>query len=77
MIFAHESLQPDSPHSIHAFAIEVADRLSQDISSVLSQTNTILSDAVTYKQLLSCRGSVAQHLLDLLQDVCPCWSRNT
>ncbi|KAJ7852007.1 kinase-like domain-containing protein [Mycena leptocephala] len=57
------------PHSIRAFAMEVADRLSQDISSVLSQINTILSDAVTYKQLLSCRGSVAQHLLDLLQDL--------
>jgi hypothetical protein len=76
MVFVHNSLQPDSPHSIRAFAMQVADRLSLDISSVRRQLNTILSNAVTYKQLLSCRGSVAQQILDLLQDVRPCWSRN-
>jgi hypothetical protein len=50
-------------------AIEVADRLSQDISCVIQQINSILSDRATYKKFLSCRGTVAQQLLDLLQDV--------
>ncbi|KAJ7895941.1 kinase-like domain-containing protein, partial [Mycena olivaceomarginata] len=50
-------------------AIEVADRLSQDISCVIQQINSILSDRATYKKFLSCRGTVAQQLLDLLQDL--------
>ncbi|KAF7328118.1 Protein kinase domain-containing protein [Mycena venus] len=60
---------PSSRYSSRAFAIELSDRLFQDISSVVREIETILSNSVTYKHFLTCRGTVAQQLLDLLQDL--------
>ncbi|KAJ6585269.1 kinase-like domain-containing protein [Mycena capillaripes] len=65
LIFAPDA---SSRYSSRAFAIELSDRLSQDISSVLREIETILSDSMTYKHFLTRRGPVAQQLLDLLQD---------
>ncbi|KAF7354908.1 Protein kinase domain-containing protein [Mycena sanguinolenta] len=39
------------------------------MSQVLQLLESILSDRVAYEHLLSCRGTVAQRLLDLLQDI--------
>ncbi|KAJ7783394.1 kinase-like domain-containing protein [Mycena olivaceomarginata] len=56
--------------NIHrASAIEVSNRLSQDSTRVLQQINSLLSDRATYKHFVSCRGMIAQQLLDLLQDL--------
>ncbi|KAF8211580.1 kinase-like domain-containing protein [Mycena galopus ATCC 62051] len=49
--------------------MSVFNRLSEDISSVLQQMNSILTDRTTYQHFLNCRGTVAQQLLDLLQDL--------
>ncbi|KAJ7126300.1 kinase-like domain-containing protein [Mycena epipterygia] len=43
--------------------------MSQDVSTISAQMIIILSDSETYKQFLECRGSVAQNLLDLVQDL--------
>ncbi|KAJ6516320.1 kinase-like domain-containing protein, partial [Mycena sanguinolenta] len=40
-----------------------------DMSQVLRLIDSILSDRETYEQFLNCRGTVAQRLLDLLQDI--------
>ncbi|KAJ6587863.1 kinase-like domain-containing protein [Mycena capillaripes] len=64
-----KSLQLKPPRSIRVFAIEVSDRLSDDISSIDKKIYSVLSESATYKQFLSCRGTVAQQLLDLLQDL--------
>ncbi|KAJ7895938.1 kinase-like domain-containing protein [Mycena olivaceomarginata] len=50
-------------------AVEVSNGLSQDSNRVLQQINTLLSDRTTYKHFVSCRGMIAQQLLDLLQDL--------
>jgi len=67
----HEPSNQDSPNvKLHGvFAKDVSNRLSEDISCVLKQINCILSYRDTYKHFLSCRGTVAQQLLDLLQDL--------
>ncbi|KAJ6516351.1 hypothetical protein C8R45DRAFT_959829 [Mycena sanguinolenta] len=52
-----------------ASAIDVCVYLSWDMSAVLLRIDRILSDRATYGHLLSCRGTVAQQLLDLLQDL--------
>ncbi|KAJ7367870.1 kinase-like domain-containing protein [Mycena albidolilacea] len=59
----------ESSNLHRASAVDVSNRLSQDITAVLNQINSILTDHATYKQFLSCRGMVAQQLLDLLQDL--------
>jgi hypothetical protein len=67
---------PQGPPNLNrAFAITLSERLFQDIYSVLRQMKILLSDSVTYKHFLSCRGTVAQQLLDLLQDVRDRWPR--
>ncbi|KAJ6516350.1 kinase-like domain-containing protein, partial [Mycena sanguinolenta] len=53
----------------HDSAINISNRLSADVSSVLLQMNSILSDRATYRHFLNSRGAVAQQLLDLLQDL--------
>ncbi|KAJ6516327.1 kinase-like domain-containing protein [Mycena sanguinolenta] len=50
-------------------ALDILDQISADLSCVLRQMNSILSNRETYKRFLSCRGAVAQQLLDLLQDL--------
>ncbi|KAF7354913.1 Protein kinase domain-containing protein [Mycena sanguinolenta] len=57
------------PNLSPASAIDVPKRLSQDMSQVLHVIDSILSDRATYEHFLSCRGTVAQRLLDLLQDL--------
>ncbi|KAJ7745514.1 kinase-like domain-containing protein [Mycena olivaceomarginata] len=52
-----------------ASAVEVSNRLSEDSTRVLQQINTLLSDRTAYKHFVSCRGMIAQQLLDLLQDL--------
>ncbi|KAF7330803.1 Protein kinase domain-containing protein [Mycena venus] len=59
----------DSPKLPPNFSMNVSDRLTEDISRVVDQMDSVLSDRTTYKGFLSCRGSVAQQLLDLLQDL--------
>ncbi|KAF7354991.1 Protein kinase domain-containing protein [Mycena sanguinolenta] len=49
--------------------MDIQNQISADLSCVLQQMNSILSNRTTYKQFLSCRGVVAQRLLDLLQDL--------
>ncbi|KAJ7741672.1 kinase-like domain-containing protein [Mycena metata] len=53
----------------HFMPEEVSDRLTRDISSVSAQITSILSDSAASKRFLSCRGALAQQLLDLLQDL--------
>ncbi|KAJ7267326.1 kinase-like domain-containing protein [Mycena rebaudengoi] len=43
--------------------------LSRDLSAIFSHFTLILSDPTTYKAFLGCRGTRAQQLLDLLQDL--------
>ncbi|KAJ6516341.1 kinase-like domain-containing protein, partial [Mycena sanguinolenta] len=52
-----------------AIGIHVSKHLSQDMSQVVQLVDSVLSDQATYKHFLSCRGIVAQRLLDLLQDL--------
>ncbi|KAF7354977.1 hypothetical protein MSAN_01413200 [Mycena sanguinolenta] len=53
----------------HDSAINLSNRLSADVSCVLQQMNSILSNRTTYKHFLTCRGAAAQRLLDLLQEL--------
>ncbi|KAF7354911.1 DH domain-containing protein [Mycena sanguinolenta] len=53
----------------HVSAIDVSKYTAQDMSQVLHLIDSILSDRETYEQFLTCRGTVAQRLLDLLQDL--------
>ncbi|KAF7374851.1 Calcium-transporting ATPase [Mycena sanguinolenta] len=57
------------PNSNRASALDIWDQISADIRCVLRHLNSILSDRTSYKLFLSCRGAVAQQLLDLLQDL--------
>ncbi|KAJ6516318.1 kinase-like domain-containing protein [Mycena sanguinolenta] len=59
----------ESSNLSRASAIHVSNRLSEDVSCVLRQITSILSDRTTYRHFISCRGAVAQQLLDLLQDL--------
>ncbi|KAF7350032.1 Protein kinase domain-containing protein [Mycena venus] len=59
----------DSPTLRGVTATNVSHQLSLDISAVVEKMNSLLSNSATYKHFLSCRGSVAQELLDLLQDL--------
>ncbi|KAJ6573301.1 kinase-like domain-containing protein [Mycena sp. CBHHK59/15] len=43
--------------------------MTQDHSRILGQMILILRDPTTYKDFLACRGSMAQQLLDLVQDL--------
>ncbi|KAJ6509033.1 kinase-like domain-containing protein [Mycena sanguinolenta] len=57
------------PNSNRASAQDICNRISADLSCVLQHMDSILSDPTSYKLFLSCRGAVAQQLLDLLQDL--------
>ncbi|KAF7354936.1 Protein kinase domain-containing protein [Mycena sanguinolenta] len=59
----------ESSNLAHDSAVDISNRLSADVSCVLRQMNSILSDRATYKHFLCCRGAAAQQLLDLLQDL--------
>ncbi|KAF7360266.1 Protein kinase domain-containing protein [Mycena venus] len=53
----------------HAIAEETFQRLSQDVHDLHDQLVAIFSHSESYKFFLTCRGDLAQHLLDLLQDL--------
>ncbi|KAF7330808.1 Protein kinase domain-containing protein [Mycena venus] len=59
----------ESPNLHRVSARDVSDRLTQDISCVVDEMDSVLSDRAAYKNFLSCRGTLAQRLLDLLQDL--------
>ncbi|KAJ7895143.1 kinase-like domain-containing protein [Mycena olivaceomarginata] len=65
--FLKEVLPRDQ--SSHAIATEIFEKMSQDVSTISAQMTLILCDSKTYKQFLACRGSGAQRLLDLVQDL--------
>ncbi|KAJ7687713.1 kinase-like domain-containing protein [Mycena rosella] len=50
-------------------AAETSQKLSQDVSTVLRQMTLVLGNLETCRLFLACRGTVAQQLLDLLQDL--------
>ncbi|KAF7354918.1 Protein kinase domain-containing protein [Mycena sanguinolenta] len=52
-----------------ASAADIQDQISADLSCVLRQMNSILSNRTTYRHFLTCRGVAAQQLLDLLQEL--------
>ncbi|KAJ7489234.1 kinase-like domain-containing protein [Mycena latifolia] len=48
---------------------QISEQLSQDVSVVERQLVSLLRDEGTYRRLLACRGSLAQQLLDLIQNI--------
>jgi hypothetical protein len=64
------SLSRSQDRSSHAIAKEIFEKMSQDVSAISAQMILIVRDEETYKQFLACEGSVAQNILDLVQDVC-------
>ncbi|KAJ7279584.1 kinase-like domain-containing protein [Mycena rebaudengoi] len=48
---------------------QIWDQLSSDFDLMLKQMTSILSDSTTHEQIFACRGTIAQQLLDVLQDV--------
>ncbi|KAF7354925.1 Protein kinase domain-containing protein [Mycena sanguinolenta] len=59
----------ESSNPIHSSAMNISKPLSWDTSQVLQLLDSTLSDRTTYERFLSCRGTVALRLLDLLQDL--------
>ncbi|KAJ7493809.1 kinase-like domain-containing protein [Mycena latifolia] len=53
----------------HIIATEIFKKLSQDVSAISAQLILILGDSKTYKEFLACRGSLAQGILDVVQDL--------
>ncbi|KAF7360262.1 Protein kinase domain-containing protein [Mycena venus] len=53
----------------HAVAEETFRRLSQDVRGLHDQLDEIFLHSESYKNFITCRGDLAQHLLDLLQDL--------
>ncbi|KAF7354921.1 Protein kinase domain-containing protein [Mycena sanguinolenta] len=60
---------PKSLNLNRASAMDIRNQISADLCCVLRQMNSILSNRTTYKHFLTCRGAVAQRLLDLLQEL--------
>ncbi|KAF7345070.1 Protein kinase domain-containing protein [Mycena venus] len=58
----------DFPDS-NVVATNISDHLSRDISLVFGQITSVLLDSQNYKCFLACSGSLAQRLLDLIQDL--------
>jgi hypothetical protein len=48
---------------------DVFEHINNDDSAVVAKLVYLLQDQVLYQRLLACRGTDAQTLLDLLQDV--------
>ncbi|KAJ7142965.1 kinase-like domain-containing protein, partial [Mycena epipterygia] len=56
-----------------AIATEIFEKMSRDVSAISTQMILILRDSKTYKHFLACRGSLAQQILDLIQDLLDCF----
>ncbi|KAJ7267294.1 hypothetical protein C8J57DRAFT_363158 [Mycena rebaudengoi] len=56
-------------HQVHKAAQTLFTHLSDDISTLLAKLMTMLNDSEAYKTFLSCRGTQAQRMLDLVQDL--------
>ncbi|KAJ7982934.1 kinase-like domain-containing protein [Mycena polygramma] len=63
-----EYVKVETPSDV-SIALELSEQLRLDFSSLLQRTTSILRDAGTRKQFLGCRGTLAQQLLDLLQEL--------
>ncbi|KAJ7880856.1 kinase-like domain-containing protein [Mycena leptocephala] len=59
----------DSAPSGKAIAERISSELSQDVEVLFGQLAHILRNPEVYKELLACRGDLAQQLLDILQDL--------
>ncbi|KAJ7717264.1 kinase-like domain-containing protein [Mycena metata] len=65
-----DSVQYQRTHKLtQTIAHEIFDKMTQDHSRILGQMLLIFRDPTTYKDFLACRGSMAQQLLDLVQDL--------
>ncbi|KAJ7472839.1 kinase-like domain-containing protein [Mycena latifolia] len=53
----------------HTVAKKISEQLSQDVSAVQRQLVSLLRNEQNYRRFLACRGSLAQQLLDLIQDL--------
>jgi hypothetical protein len=53
----------------HISSTDIFEKISQDASAISAQIVTLLNNPETYKQFLASRGSLAQKLLDIVQDV--------
>ncbi|KAJ7139286.1 kinase-like domain-containing protein [Mycena epipterygia] len=69
MLFKCLEVIKSSPQSGPAIAEEISQQMSRDVAMVLSQMVSVLDNKETYKQFLTCRGTLAQQLLDLVQDL--------
>jgi hypothetical protein len=50
-------------------AVNMVVHLNHDMIALIARLLVVFRDPMTYKMLLTCRGSSAQQILDLLQDV--------
>ncbi|KAJ7939112.1 kinase-like domain-containing protein [Mycena leptocephala] len=66
-----------SSQSGRHIASQISAHLSQDVSGVLRQFVSVLSNSETYKDFLAYRGAPAQQLLDLIQDLLDSTSDST
>ncbi|KAJ7489056.1 kinase-like domain-containing protein [Mycena latifolia] len=58
-----------TPKAGRLVAQQISEQLSQDVSTVHRQLVSLLRDEQSYQRLLACRGSLAQQLVDLIQDL--------
>ncbi|KAJ7728912.1 hypothetical protein B0H16DRAFT_233408 [Mycena metata] len=64
-----DTLPQDSRRAPEAIAEQISNAMSQDAQDIHKLFASILRHEETCKAFLGCRGDVAQHLLDLLQDL--------
>ncbi|KAJ7093508.1 hypothetical protein C8R44DRAFT_684926 [Mycena epipterygia] len=69
ILFGFLKKDSTADRSSHAIATEIFEKMSQDVSAISAQMILILRYSETYKQFLACRGSLAQQILDLVQDL--------
>jgi hypothetical protein len=68
--FVYSSAQQKMSEASRHIAAQIAERLAHDVSAVVRHLTGIFRDPRTYKQFLTFRGTLAQQMLDLLQDAC-------
>ncbi|KAJ7088699.1 hypothetical protein C8R44DRAFT_443990 [Mycena epipterygia] len=68
--FYHEQFyQSEDYRASHNIAKDIYVRMGRDITVVFARLVLFLRDSGSYKRFLACRGTDAQQLLDLLQDL--------
>ncbi|KAJ7810758.1 kinase-like domain-containing protein [Mycena olivaceomarginata] len=63
-----QTLQKDSAPN-EGISVNVYEHINQDVRAIVATLVLFLRRPHSYKELLACRGTEAQHLLDLLQDL--------